>query len=64
MFCEHERVYEDNLEDILKINKNKAIFYLTELLPFQMVGKYHDENGTSWMLKQEGRRYLVSNKLI
>ncbi len=63
-FILNERLYENQLENKLIMNKDRAIFHLTELKNSKMVQSYHDEGEEFWVLEQNGRKYLVSHNLL
>lgn len=60
-----DRLTTEQVAQTLKIQTQKAKFHLEELLKYRLVhiassiGK-----GVSWYLSQEGRRYVIENKLV
>ena len=62
-FIKTERLYETRLEDETGMNIGRALFHLGDLVSAQMANRYNDGENF-WVLGQEGRRYLVTHKLL
>lgn len=62
-FIENERLYESQLNNVLSMNKERAVFHLNDLETMGMVCEYHDRE-RFWALGQEGRRYLIVHDLL
>ena len=62
-FIENERLFESDLEQLIGIHKDRAIYHLRDLSATRMAHEYY--NGEPfWVIEQEGRRYLVSHGLL
>ncbi len=62
-FIDNERLYESQLENVLSMSKERAVFHLNDLAAMGMVYEYYDQE-RFWILEQEGRRYLVFHDLL
>ena len=58
-----DRRTSENMSRSLKINLQVIKFHLEELKKYNFI-KYKPYFPSSWYLTQEGRRYLIENKLI
>lgn len=58
-----ERLYQSGLEVDTKLEPNRALYHLVDLVETRMVDSYCDDE-YFWTLAQEGRRYLVYHDLL
>lgn len=62
---QQDRLTADDIAQALNINPQVVTFHLEELEKYHMVhGAWYTGAPSDWKLVQEGRRYLIENKLI